>query len=214
MYMLSSYYTRWTGEFQAGNASAVAADILHQFGLFWEHCLDQSTGLLYHGYDASRTAVWADPVTGASPEVWGRALAWYLMALVDTLDLMAAYSFPKNIWYALHEHFTSLSKSVLAAIDPQSGGWWQVMSRPGNEGNYIESSCTAMFVYSFYKGVRMGYLNDQSSDDGSGGIYTQPAHRAYNYLLDHFVVRESNGTLSYNGTVKVGGLITNGSYEV
>ena len=42
-------------------------------------------GLFRHAWDADRNAAWADPATGVSPEVWGRAMGWYVMALVDIL---------------------------------------------------------------------------------------------------------------------------------
>ena len=31
---------------------------------------------------------WADKKTGKSPHFWGRAMGWYLMAIVDVLDFM------------------------------------------------------------------------------------------------------------------------------
>jgi unsaturated rhamnogalacturonyl hydrolase len=56
-----------------------------QFSLIEEHGLSQQTGLLYHGWDESRTQAWADKVTGTSHVFWSRGMGWYLMALVDTL---------------------------------------------------------------------------------------------------------------------------------
>ena len=47
---------------------------------------DAKTGLLYHGWDESKQQRWANKTTGDSPEFWGRAMGWYMMALVDTLD--------------------------------------------------------------------------------------------------------------------------------
>jgi unsaturated rhamnogalacturonyl hydrolase len=46
----------------------------------------RKTGLLYHGWDESKKQRWSDPTTGRSPNFWGRAMGWYGMALVDTLD--------------------------------------------------------------------------------------------------------------------------------
>ena len=36
--------------------------------------------------------------------------------------------------------------------------FWQVMDHPGVEGNYLETSGTALFAYAVLKGVRLGYL--------------------------------------------------------
>ena len=49
---------------------------------------DSRTGLLYHAWDASRKAEWADPVTGLSPEFWGRSIGWVPVAVLDDLDFL------------------------------------------------------------------------------------------------------------------------------
>lgn len=47
---------------------------------------DPKTGLYYHAYDSSRAMFWCDKVTGLSQNFWLRALGWFSMALLDTLD--------------------------------------------------------------------------------------------------------------------------------
>lgn len=64
--------------------------IVQQLDLLWRHCYDDKTGLLVHGYDARRAAVWANSISGASPHVWGRSLGWFCMALVDLVELLPA----------------------------------------------------------------------------------------------------------------------------
>lgn len=61
---------------------------MKKFDLQWSHDLQNDTGLLVHGYDASKKAVRANPVTGASPIVWGRTLGWYVTGVVETLELL------------------------------------------------------------------------------------------------------------------------------
>jgi unsaturated rhamnogalacturonyl hydrolase len=36
--------------------------------------------------------------------------------------------------------------------------WYQILNKPGEKGNYIESSSVLMFTYAFAKGTRLGYL--------------------------------------------------------
>jgi rhamnogalacturonyl hydrolase YesR len=36
----------------------------------------------------SRSAGWADPATGLSPEVWSEGLGWYALILVECLVLL------------------------------------------------------------------------------------------------------------------------------
>ncbi|PCG93862.1 Six-hairpin glycosidase [Penicillium occitanis (nom. inval.)] len=193
MYSYTSFVSLYTTYFDPRSAPETTLDIIDQLDLLWSHCFDNTTGLLFHGYDASKTAVWANPITGASPVVWGRAMGWYFMALVNWLE---SSSFPKSDsqWRHVQSRFISLADALVEAADPVSGAWWQVLNYPGREGNYIESSGSAMFVYGLYKGVRLGYLSQQQA-------YRKIADKAYEYLANTFVVNNYNGTLSWNGTV-------------
>jgi rhamnogalacturonyl hydrolase YesR len=205
MYSLAPFYAYYTDLFDKHNATALA-DMMHQLDLLWAHCAAANgTGLLVHGYDDSKTAVWADPVTGASPHVWGRSLGWYTMALVDTLELLPRQT---SEWALLQNRFSQLAGALRKAVDVASGAWWQILDQPGRAGNYIESSGSAMFVYALLKGVRLGYLENR------GSTYTDVAARAYRYITDTFVVNNGNGTLGYNGTVSVCSLNSTASYEV
>lgn len=51
---------------------------------------DTRNGLYYHAYDDSRQMFWCDKVTGLSDNFWLRALGWYAMALIDTMEVMPA----------------------------------------------------------------------------------------------------------------------------
>ncbi|ROV88062.1 hypothetical protein VMCG_10395 [Cytospora schulzeri] len=212
MYSLAPFYTLYTVSHSGSNGTLINQtaldDMALQVDLLWQHCLNASSGLLSHGYDASLTAVWADPITGASPHVWGRSLGWYVMALVDTLEILPRLTSTSETIEAFIKKFRTLASAVIQAVDPVTGGWWQVMDMPGREGNYIESSGSAMFTYALFKGHRLGYLNDNVTA-------TAPvvARRAYEYLTDAFIVRNTNGTLGYNGTVSVCSLNSNASYK-
>ncbi|KAJ6035414.1 uncharacterized protein N7446_010175 [Penicillium canescens] len=175
-------------------------DLFHQIELLWEHCYDNTTGLLFHGYDATKTASWANPTTGASLIVWDRALGWFMMGLVDLLELPLMDSRVAT-WRA---RFVDLANAVVQAVDPASGCWWQVMSSPGRTGNYIEASGSAMFTYALYKGNPIAHFRAN---------YTSVATRAYRTLVDRFVVENQDGTLSYNGTVGVCSLNSTANYE-
>ncbi len=169
-------------------------DIARQLLLMDEHMRDPKTGLLRHGWDESRTMPWADPKTGLSPEVWGRAMGWYEMALVDVLDWM-----PKN-QPERAEVIRALQRTAAAVVkvqDRNSGLWWQVMDQPGRKGNYFEASASCMFVYALAKGVRMGYLPQS---------YAENAHRGWDGIQKQFVTTGSGGLMVLNGTVSVGGL--------
>jgi rhamnogalacturonyl hydrolase YesR len=218
MFSLLSFYPLYTATMDIANMTEVNNDLFHQIELLWEHCYDNTTGLLFHGYDAAKTASWANPTTGASPIVWDRSLGWFMMGLVDLLELPLMDSRVAT-WRA---RFVDLANAVVRAVDPASGCWWQVMSSPGRTGNYIEASGSAMFTYALYKGVRLGLLQDQNPQEPPSrnpvahlrANYTSVATRAYRTLVDRFVVENQDGTLSYNGTVGVCSLNSTASYEV
>ncbi|KAI0112906.1 glycoside hydrolase family 105 protein [Daldinia grandis] len=216
MYSLAPFYVSYHIAAEAAdpcpqqrNATVAAVDDTYfQLDLLWNHTRNHTTGLLVHGYDASRTAVWADPDTGASPHVWGRSLGWYAMALVDTLEVLPESA--REYRDLILEKFRSLADAVVNAADPATGGWWQLLDEPGREGNYIESSGSAMFAYALLKGTRLGYLASNATLSSAAAA---AAVRGHGYLADTFVVRETNGTLGYNGTVSVCSLNSTATYE-
>ncbi|KAL4934630.1 Six-hairpin glycosidase-like protein [Aspergillus undulatus] len=203
MFSLLSFYPSYAAHFDIGNTTMVNNDLFHQLELLWEHCHDNKTGLLFHGYDATKSASWANSTTGASPVDWARALGWFMMALVDFLELSPEHPMTTT-WRA---RFVDLANAVVQAADPASGCWWQVMSAPRRKSNYIESSASAMFTYTLYKGVRVGLLQEHGTD------YASVAGRAYRSLVDGFVVENRDGSISYNGTVGVCSLNSTATYE-
>src|SRR5579875_3267411 len=82
-YMAEPFMAGYAREFAVDGGVDAAAD---QLLMMSEHMRDPKTGLLRHGWDESKQMAWADKTTGLSPEVWGRAMGWYAMALVDVLD--------------------------------------------------------------------------------------------------------------------------------
>ncbi|EKD19826.1 cell wall glycosyl hydrolase YteR [Drepanopeziza brunnea f. sp. 'multigermtubi' MB_m1] len=203
LYMVSPFYAHHTAYYTPTNTAAFD-DIVNQFVLTNTNCVNSNSGqsgLLKHGYDESREAVWADKATGASPETWSRALGWYVMALVDVLDYLPA-SHPGAA--TLKEILETSAAAIKKAVDTDSKMWWLVMSQPGKEGNYIESSGSAMFVYAMLKGIRMGYLDESE--------YKETATVAYEAMVEKFVSKNADGGLDWEGTVSVGSLKGNGDY--
>ncbi len=65
------------------------------------------------------------------------------------------------------------------------------------EGNYVESSCSAMFIYSLFKAVRLGYI-DKS--------YLDVALKGYKGFLDNFIEVDKNGLVTITKACAVAGL--------
>lgn len=172
----------------------------HQIMLIHRHTHDPHTGLLYHGWDETRTQVWAHPERGTSPEFWGRAVGWYVMALVDCLEVLpSAQPGRPKLLSILQE----LAASVARYQDADTGLWYQVLDKADRPDNWTETSCTAMFAYAFAKGVRLGYL------DGGFRSYAQAAYRG---LLDEYVTLDAQGRFALHETVSVGTLRSEGDY--
>ncbi|KAL4904219.1 hypothetical protein BDW74DRAFT_33013 [Aspergillus multicolor] len=202
LYMASNFYAQWTAWFEPGNVTAWD-DIIRQYDLIEAHTRDNETGLLFHGYDASGVAVWADPITGAAPHVWSRAVGWYFISLLELLEY-----FPKSHagYKRTVSRFQSLARAVKNSQDA-SGGWWLIQDPPypADPRNYIESSASAMFTYALLRGVRQGFIPAREY----GGV----ARDGYALLTEEFLSANANGTLNWEGTVQVGSLSGNGSFE-
>ena len=191
LYMAEPFYAQYA---TVAHQPEKYADIEKQFVLVYEHMRDAKTGLLYHGWDESRTQRWCNPQTGLSPEFWARAMGWYMMALVDTLDYLPADS-PAHA--KLVEILNSETISLLKVQDAKSGVWYQILNKGAEKGNYLESSASSMFVYAMAKGVRRGYL--PQSD-------LPAVEKGWKGLVDNFVEIGPNDDINITKTVSVGGL--------
>jgi len=172
-------------------------DITRQFVLMEQHARDPKTGLLYHGWDQSKQERWANKQTGDSSEFWARGMGWYLMALVDTLDYYPEGDPGRAQLIAI------LRREAVALAryqDKKTGLWYTMMNKPGEKGNYFESSSACMFVYALAKGIRRGYLMALPVD-GLGVV----AARGYKGILAHFIQTQGDD-VSLTDTVKASGL--------
>ena len=169
-------------------------DIAKQFILMEKNSRDTKTGLLYHGYDESKTEQWADKTTGRSPNFWARAMGWYIMALVDVLDNFPA-DHPQR-----KELLAILNRTATAVVkyqDPKSGVWFDILDMPTRRGNYLESSASSMFVYGLAKGVRKGWL---------ASSFMAAANKGYAGLKKEFVEKAGTERINLTKTVSVSGL--------
>jgi unsaturated rhamnogalacturonyl hydrolase len=202
LYMMEPFYTGYS---VMNHKKENYDDIVNQFVVMEKYSRDSVTGLLYHGWDESRLQQWANKKNGRSPEFWSRAMGWYMMALVDVLDeLPATFTKRKQLVVILNR----LCSAIIKVQDKSSGVWWQITDKPGKDGNYLESSASAMFVYAMAKAVRLKYLP---------ASYLHNVKKGYDGLLKQFVVTDSSGIVHYTKAVSGAGLggtpYRDGSYE-
>ncbi|WP_205500016.1 glycoside hydrolase family 88/105 protein [Rufibacter psychrotolerans] len=202
LYMATPFLAQYAAEY---NEPALFDEVVKQIVLMDKNTWDPKKGLFYHAWDEKRAQKWADPVTGLSPNVWGRAMGWMSMALVDALDFV-----PQN--HPQRGEILRVTKKMAQAIaqyqDPKTGLWWQVVDQGGREGNYLEGSASSMFTYFLVKAAKKGYIDQK---------YLQNAQRGYNGLLENLIRKEADGTISITQVCAVAGLGGNpyrdGTYE-
>ena len=176
-YMLDVFYASYTKAFQKNTFT----DIANQLTWMNKHLKDPVTGLLFHGWDESKKQQWCDPVTGRSPEIWSRSMGWYMMALVDIIEL-----FPSN--HPKRPELIRILNSTIASIagyqDKNSGVWYQIVNKGGMKGNYLEASGSTMFTYAMAKGIHKGYLPE---------TFKSSLKKAYEGLQKEFITIDEKG---------------------
>lgn len=164
--------------------------IAKQFSITWAQLYDKNTGLLYHGFtanpgdDASKSWAGISKENGIyhSASFWGRANAWYFLALVDILEVM-----PKdNTYYnSFKNYLSNLATGIAKYQDETTGCWYQVMDKvPASlTGNYLEASCSSIFTAGYLKAIRLGLLDKAT--------YEPIAKKAYEGLVNQFMVYDN-----------------------
>ena len=164
--------------------------IAKQFSITWAQLYDKTTGLLYHGFTANPGDNASTSWAGISKEkgiyhsasFWGRANAWYFLALVDILEVMPT----NNTYYNTFKgYLTSLAEGIANYQDKDTGCWYQVMDKvPASlTGNYLEASCSSIFTAGYLKAIRLGLLDKTT--------YEPIAKKAYEGLVNQFMVYDN-----------------------
>ena len=157
-------------------------EAISQLLLHGEKLEDPVTGLWYHGWDNDTIPSqdpccqpgWAENPDRRNNEFWGRGNGWIVMTLVDLLEVMPQEDEHRPVLMA------SLRKkldTLMPLQDEKTGHWYQLPVYPGEKGNYIESSSTAMFAYAAAKAVKLGLLPRNQ--------YIKQIERAYDGLKEY-----------------------------
>ncbi|MBR3795164.1 MAG: glycoside hydrolase family 88 protein [Clostridia bacterium] len=158
VYMAQVFAALYEKHFGHGDYS----DILAQIRMVRARMYDENKRLYVHGYDASRTAFWADPVTGLSASFWLRAMGWLAAALADLCEILPEGDERSEIGALLRE----MMRGVIRYADEKTGMYYQVVDQGGREGNYLETSGSSMIAYAMLKGARLGVLEKEYAAQG------------------------------------------------
>ncbi|MCD7812511.1 MAG: glycoside hydrolase family 88 protein [Lachnospiraceae bacterium] len=192
LYMCQPFYMEYETRF---DEKKKYDDIFRQFFTVQENMRDPKTGLYYHAWDSSRQMFWCDRVTGLSQNFWLRALGWFSMALLDTLDKTDASAAPEA-YGRMKEMFLDLMDALLKYQD-ESGMWYQVVNFGGMEKNYLETSGSSILAYALLKGVRLGFLPES---------YREYGEKAFHGVCENYLSEDEHGSLHLGGICLVAGL--------
>lgn len=164
----------------------------YQAILMEKHTKDPETGLLYHGWDETKEAAWADPITGLAPEFWGRAIGWYPVALLEMFDYLPEDHKDKQ---KLIRILQDLLIALINYQDDKTGLWYQVVDKGHLSDNWLENSCTSLYVQAIAKAVRLGYLDSK---------YMKNAWKGYQGVIDTLNYDEKGNVLIGNICIGTG----------
>jgi unsaturated rhamnogalacturonyl hydrolase len=145
LYMSVSFLSRM-GELTGD--SRYFDDAAKQVVNFHKHLFDQSKGLMAH--------CWYSDVQRQGVAFWGRANGWAIMAQVNLIDRL-----PKD--HPMRDTLMTLLRRHILGIARWQGGeglWHQLLDK---DDSYLETSCSAMFVYAIARSVNKGYIEARYS---------------------------------------------------
>ncbi|MCH5148868.1 MAG: glycoside hydrolase family 88 protein [Clostridiales bacterium] len=190
LYMAQVFYTRYEAEFNGGKNYK---DIVSQFTAVYDNMYDKQKRLYYHGWDYSKKAFWSDPETGLSKSFWLRSVGWYTVGLVDAISYMDGADEYKNKLIAI---FKDTIEGLERYIDPDKKMFWQVVDQGAREGNYLETSGSAMIAYAMLKGARLGFIDKR---------YALVGEEVFNGICKEYLT-ETDGKLNLGGICLMAGL--------
>lgn len=225
-------FNNGTGTHVSGSTIENWDMVFKQLNIVWNMCWNANDKLMYHAFEAnagtgtskSHADTWAGlngttkPYTFHSAAYWGRANAWYLMALVDVLEAMKnAGQENSDNYNTLKQHLADLAAGIAKHQDSKTGGWYQVMDKdasftasyynsnwtgkPASVTNYIETSATAIFAAAYFKAVRLGVLSSTTQYD-----YKTIAKNAFEGLVNNYTYLDAKGNMQIWGSCRSAGL--------
>ncbi len=194
--------------YQATGDEKYLDEFMKQLRLHRDKLQNPETGLWVHGWDSDNKIHctfcsqmhWANKETRKSAEYWGRGNGWIVVTLSDALEIIPR----KNpYWAEAAGCLEQMLQHLPELQDKKTGHWYQLPVRNTDPGNWLESSCTAMFAYGINNALRLGVV--------SGDAYEQSVALAYRGLRTYSIVPVKNKYLTTDN-VCVGTCIGNKDY--
>lgn len=176
------------------NNQAVLLDTLNQFKNVRKYLFDEKRHLYVHAYDEKRVMQWSNKLDGKSENSWSRACGWYLMALVDIIEILGVNS---EISKELTKIYKEAIDGLIPYLDKEYTMLYQVIDAPNDKENYLETSGSSMMSYSLLKAYRLKIV-----DEGYGLL----GDIMFNNITKKYLVKDTNGHYELNGICQVAGL--------
>ncbi len=167
-YMSMPFMAEYACRYSEGE---LIADITSQLKNIRNIMHDKTTGLYFHGYDETKSMIWADKETGLSPNFWLRSIGWLSAALADICGIVPA---EEELYRLCADMLDELLVSLVSYTD-ENGLLRQLPAVSGEKGNYTESSGNLLFSYSALKASRLGI---------SGNIVRKAGEKAFTSVTD------------------------------
>lgn len=120
--------------------------------------LQQSNGLFYHALDA--------------PFFWGRGNGWAAAAMTEVLSKLPEDDPNRPTLLTKYQNMMA----ALVTYQDANGMWYQLLDMGDDPDNWLESSCSGMFVFALATGVEKGWLPEepykQAALDGWAALQT------------------------------------------
>ncbi|MBP5177190.1 MAG: glycoside hydrolase family 88 protein [Clostridia bacterium] len=187
LFMAQVFSYRYREVFGDGDVS----DVISQFRNVERFMRDPVTGLYYHGFDASKTLFWADD-RGLSKNFWLRSMGWYFAALADVTDCIKDESLKGEF----RGYLKRAVDGVLKFRDEDSKMFYQVVDKGGEEGNYLETSGSALIAYAIMRSVNAGNLD---------ASYAKYAAETFDGIIEKYVTVDGDD-IRLDGICLVAGL--------
>ncbi|MBS4207841.1 glycoside hydrolase family 88 protein [Bacillus sp. FJAT-50079] len=185
LYMGGPFALHYANDF---NEPELIDMVIHQEKLMRKHTVNEENGLYHHGWDEKAVQPWSLP-NGKAPEIWGRALGWYGLAVIDMIDLLPEDHPQKADWITfIQDYVTNLVKYQ----DKETGLWYQIIDKIDREDNWLETSASSLFVYVIAKAVSKNYV---------GKEFAKYAEHGFNGIIEHKVEESESGDITLKDIV-------------
>jgi unsaturated rhamnogalacturonyl hydrolase len=164
VFMSMSFGTRYSIVFKDDSMHSIAATQIINTA---KHLKNPATGLLYHAWDGSGVAEWADPPTNCATTHWGRAMGWFVMASLMTLEMLPQ-DHPQRA--EVESVFRDLVIALAQYQDKTTGRWYQVVNMGDDPRNWLETSCSSMYSYGIWWAYKHKIVDATYADVAKKGL--------------------------------------------